>query len=58
MTAARSLRAADVPPSHAPPCRSVFRREAEAVGVNGSRIHFTRGYSEEEHLTIKVRGEG
>jgi hypothetical protein len=31
----------------------VFRREAEAVGVNGSRIHFTRGYSEEEHLLIK-----
>ena len=57
MTAARSLHAADVPPSHAP-CRSVFRREAEAVGVSGSRIHFTRGYSEEEHLTIKVRGEG
>jgi predicted O-linked N-acetylglucosamine transferase (SPINDLY family) len=32
----------------------VFRREAEAVGVSGSRIHFTRGYSEEEHLLIKV----
>ena len=57
MTAARSLQAADVASSHAP-CRSVFRREAEAVGVSGSRIHFTRGYSEEEHLTIKVRGEG
>jgi hypothetical protein len=31
----------------------VFRREAEALGVSGSRIHFTRGYSEEEHLVIK-----
>ena len=51
------MTAADVAPSHAP-CRSVVRREAEAVGVSGSRIHFTRGYSEEEHLTIKVRGEG
>lgn len=38
---------------HTTETQGVFRREAEAVGVSGSRIHFTRGYSEEEHLLIK-----
>ncbi len=49
----RMISPASREPLYCLPALQVFRREAEALGVSGSRIHFTRGYSEEEHLVIK-----